>query len=171
MTQRVDDLNAERIRLHGLQQLKLADLQSLRRRIASLDEDLQKNLDVQRLQRYSGVTAALTPDRCPTCEQALADTLLAQEALSVIMPVSDNIEYIRSQKKCSKIFSLGGKGRERPEGATLCCRPATVGSLHPNPTSSFGVGSARYQPLGCRYRGTHTGRSEIEGPRGAAGRF
>ncbi|MGX1501159.1 hypothetical protein HEP89_29480 (plasmid) [Labrenzia sp. 5N] len=99
MTQRVDDLNAERIRLHGLQQLKLADLQSLRRRIASLDEDLQKNLDVQRLQRYSGVTAALTPDRCPTCEQALADTLLAQEALSVIMPVSDNIEYIRSQKK------------------------------------------------------------------------
>ena len=99
MTRRVDDLNTERIRLHGLQQLKLADIQSLRRRIASLDEDLQKNLDVQRLQRYSGVTAALTPDRCPTCEQALADTLLAQEALSAVMPVSDNIEYIRSQKK------------------------------------------------------------------------
>lgn len=95
----VDQLNAERIRLHGIQQLKLADMQSLQRRISALDDDLVKNLDVQRLQRYSGVTAALTPDRCPTCEQALVDTLLSQEALSAVMPVSDNIEYIRSQKK------------------------------------------------------------------------
>lgn len=99
LTQRVDELNTERIRLHNTQQLKLADTQSLQRRIGTLDDDLLKNLDVQRLQRYSGVTAALTPDRCPTCEQALADTLLSQEALSAVMPVSDNIEYIRSQKK------------------------------------------------------------------------
>lgn len=99
LTQHVDELNAERIRVHGIQQLKTADIQSLKRRIAALEDDLAKNLDVQRLQRYSGVTAALTPDRCPTCEQALVDTLLSQNALSAVMPVSDNIEYIRSQKK------------------------------------------------------------------------
>lgn len=99
LTQHVDELNAERIRVHGVQQLKTADIQSLKRRIAALEDDLAKNLDVQRLQRYSGVTAALTPDRCPTCEQALVDTLLSQNALSAVMPVSDNIEYIRSQKK------------------------------------------------------------------------
>lgn len=99
LTQRVDEMNMERIRIHNVQQLKLADMQSLQRRIATLDDDLLKNLDVQRLQRYSGVTAALSPDRCPTCEQALADSLLSQEALSAVMPVSDNIEYIRSQKK------------------------------------------------------------------------
>lgn len=99
LTQQVDELNAERIRIHGTHQLKLADMQSLKRRITALDDDLLKNLDVQRLQRYSGVTAALTPDRCPTCEQALVDTLLSQEAISAVMPVSDNIEYIRSQKK------------------------------------------------------------------------
>jgi hypothetical protein len=99
LTQQVDELNVERIRLHALQQLKLADMQSLQRRIDALEDDLLKNLDVQRLQRYSGVTAALTPDRCPTCEQALVDTLLSQEAISAVMPVSDNIEYIRSQKK------------------------------------------------------------------------
>lgn len=98
-TQHVDRLNAERIRVHGTQQLKIADMQSLKRRIAALEDDLAKNLDVQRLQRYSGVTATLTPDRCPTCEQALVDTLLSQEALSAVMPISDNIEYIRSQKK------------------------------------------------------------------------
>lgn len=99
LTQQIDELNVERIRLHNAHQLKLADMQSLQRRIATLDDDLLKNIDVQRLQRYSGVTAALTPDRCPTCEQALIDTLLSQEALSAVMPISDNIEYIRSQKK------------------------------------------------------------------------
>ena len=99
LTQHVDQLNTERIRHHGTQQLKIADMQSLKRRIGTLEDDLAKNLDVQRLQRYSGVTAVLTPDRCPTCEQALVDTLLSQDALSTVMPVSDNIEYIRSQKK------------------------------------------------------------------------
>ncbi|MBX5173574.1 hypothetical protein HJB84_27575 [Rhizobium sp. NZLR1b] len=95
----VDRLNADRIRLHGIRQLKSADMLSLQRRIDTLADDLAKNLDVQRLQRYAGVSAILTPDRCPTCEQALIDTLLSQDALSAVMPIADNIEYIRSQKK------------------------------------------------------------------------
>jgi len=99
LIQLVDELNSERIRVHGIQQLKSSDMQSLRRRIVALEDDLAKNIDVQRLQRYSGITAALTPDRCPTCEQALVDTLLSQDALSAVMPIADNIEYIRSQKK------------------------------------------------------------------------
>ncbi|MCP3418638.1 hypothetical protein NLM16_31465 [Bradyrhizobium brasilense] len=99
LSQRVDDLNAQRINLHNLEQLKNADMRSLERRIDTLEDDLAKNLDVQKLQRYSGIAATLTPDRCPTCEQALTDTLLSQEALSAVMPVADNIEYIRSQKK------------------------------------------------------------------------
>jgi hypothetical protein len=100
----VDRLNAERIRIHGLRQLKSADMSSLQRRIDTLAEDLAKNLDVQKLQRYAGVASILTPDRCPTCEQALVDTLLSQDALSAVMPIADNIEYIRSQKKCSRTF-------------------------------------------------------------------
>jgi hypothetical protein len=97
---RVDALNHQRIGLHGLRQLKAADIQSLQRRIDTLGDDLNKNLDVQKLQRYSGsAVAALTPDRCPTCEQALVDALLSQEAMSAVMPIADNIEYIRSQKK------------------------------------------------------------------------
>ena len=96
---RVDELNVQRISLHNVQQLKMADMQSLQRRIKTLEDDLAKNLDVQRLQRYSGIVATLAPDRCPTCEQALSDTLLSQEALSAVMPIADNIEYIRSQKK------------------------------------------------------------------------
>ncbi|MGH0241160.1 hypothetical protein NKY70_27895 [Sinorhizobium meliloti] len=99
LSERVDHLNAERITLHSQQQLKSADVQALRRRIDTLEDDLAKNLDVQKLQRYSGVATVLTPDRCPTCEQALVDTFLAQDALSAVMPIADNIAYIRSQKK------------------------------------------------------------------------
>jgi hypothetical protein len=82
--QRVDELNALRINLHHLEQLKMADTRSLQRRIETLEDDLAKNLDVQKLQRYSGIVATLAPDRCPTCEQALSDTLLSQEALSAV---------------------------------------------------------------------------------------
>ncbi|WP_258766885.1 hypothetical protein [Bradyrhizobium arachidis] len=99
LIQRADELNAQRISIHNLQQLKIADMQSLQRRIETLQDDLAKNLDVQKLQRYSGIATTLAPDRCPTCEQALADTLLSQEAISAVMPIADNIEYIRSQKK------------------------------------------------------------------------
>ncbi|MQT11970.1 hypothetical protein [Segnochrobactrum spirostomi] len=95
----VENLNAQRVQLHGVQQIKSADIQSIERRIISLQDDLQKNLDVQKLQRYSGTSHSLTPDRCPTCEQSLTDTLLSQDGLSAIMSVADNIEYIRSQKK------------------------------------------------------------------------
>jgi hypothetical protein len=111
--QRVDELNVQRINLHNLEQLKMADMRSLQRRIETLEDDLAKNLDVQKLQRYSGIVATLAPDRCPTCEQALADTLLSQEALSAVMPIADNIEYIRSQKKMFEDILA----REEGEGA------------------------------------------------------
>ncbi|NEV78035.1 hypothetical protein DYI24_13405 [Rhodopseudomonas sp. BR0C11] len=94
-----DTLNNTKLELHNIHQIKFADISSLQRRIATLSEDLAKNQDVQRLQRYSGVAATLTPQRCPTCDQALHDTLLSQNAITAVMPIADNIEYIRSQKK------------------------------------------------------------------------
>lgn len=96
---KIEGVNTERLKVHNAKQLKSADIESLKRRIKSLAEDLQKNQDVQKLQRYSGAVADLTPDRCPTCEQSLIDTLLSQEALTAVMPIEDNIEYLRSQLK------------------------------------------------------------------------
>lgn len=93
----VDRANLERIEIHQARQLKDADIASLERRVALLKEDLVKNQDVQRLQRYSGSSGKLTPDHCPTCEQSLVDALLSQEVLEAVMPIDDNIEYIRSQ--------------------------------------------------------------------------
>lgn len=95
----VDRANRTRVEFYKARQLKDANITSLERRIKSLKEDMQKNQDVQKLQRYSGRTAALTPNRCPTCEQTLVDSLISQEVLSAVMPIEDNIEYIRSQLK------------------------------------------------------------------------
>lgn len=99
LNEEVELINAERIQVYNVKQLKSADIASLKRRVKSLAEDLQKNQDVQKLQRYSGAVADLTPDHCPTCEQSLIDTLLSQEALTAVMPIEDNIEYLRSQAR------------------------------------------------------------------------
>ncbi|NKK64640.1 hypothetical protein GFL88_14100 [Rhizobium leguminosarum bv. viciae] len=92
-----ESLNVQRLSLNGVRQVKLADVDALTRRIQTLREDLQKNQDVQKLQRFSGVQWSLSPDRCPTCEQGLQDTLLSQNALASIMPIEDNISYIKSE--------------------------------------------------------------------------
>ncbi|MBX4957342.1 hypothetical protein HJB53_04785 [Rhizobium lentis] len=97
VTAQAEGLNIQRLSIHGISQLKTADVDALQRRIQSLKEDLAKNQDVQKLQRFSGVQWSLTPDRCPTCEQALQDTLLSQNALAAIMPIEDNITYIKSE--------------------------------------------------------------------------
>lgn len=97
LTKQVDSISKARIELFKAKQIKDADVQSLHRRIRTLSEDLQKNQDVQKLQRYSGIAGSLTPDHCPTCEQTLVDSLLSQRVLTAVMPIEDNIEYLRSQ--------------------------------------------------------------------------
>jgi hypothetical protein len=95
----VEDINRGRIEAYKARQMKEVDISSLERRIRSLGDDMQKNQDVQKLQRYSGSAGSLTPDHCPTCEQSLVDSLMSQQVLTAVMPIEDNIEYIRSQMK------------------------------------------------------------------------
>ncbi len=93
----VEQCNTARIEIYKAKQIKQADVGALESRIRSVSEDLQKNQDVQKLQRYSGSSENLTPDHCPTCEQSLVDTLMSQEFLSSVMPIEENIEYLKSQ--------------------------------------------------------------------------
>lgn len=124
LVRRVDELNVTRVSTRSIQQLKSADMLSLERRIETLSSDLAKNLDVQRLQRYSGTGANLVLHRCPTCEQELVDTLLSQEAMSSVMPIADNIEYIRSQKKMFEDIL----GRERADAESRNSQLGAVNS-------------------------------------------
>ena len=111
LQRKVEHVNLERIEAYKIRQLKDSDIRSLERRVQSLADDLQKNQDVQKLQRYAGSAGSLTPDHCPTCEQSLVDSLMSQQVLTAVMPIEDNIEYIRSQMKMFEDIL----GREREE--------------------------------------------------------
>lgn len=88
--------NANRNALFRARQAQRASVQ---RRIAALEDDLQKNQDAQKLRNFgSKLTEAFAADHCPTCSQPIQDTLLAQQASAAVMPVEDNIEYIKSQR-------------------------------------------------------------------------
>lgn len=130
LTARADYLNAQKISLHGVKQLKASDILSLQRRIRTLTDDLAKNLDVQKLQTYAGTIGALTPDRCPTCEQALLDTLMSQNALTAVMPIADNIEYIRAQKKMFEDILLRERAEENERESSLSAIGSELGEVY-----------------------------------------
>lgn len=91
--------NAKRNALFRARQMEIVQRASVQRRIAALEEDLQKNQDAQKLRNFgSKLTEAFATDHCPTCSQPIQDTLLAQQASAAVMPVEDNIEYIKSQR-------------------------------------------------------------------------
>jgi hypothetical protein len=99
LTTILGQLNARRAGLFRSRQAELGQQSAIARRIAALDEDLQKNLDAQKLRNLgSKLTETIAADHCPTCAQPLQDTLLAQRVGTEVMPIEENIEYIRSQR-------------------------------------------------------------------------
>src|SRR6185437_11024720 len=99
--------NANRNALFRARQAEIAQRASVQRRIAALEEDLQKNQDAQKLRNFgSKLTEAFAADHCPTCSQPIQDTLLAQQASVAVMPVEDNIEYIKSQRAIFQRLSV-----------------------------------------------------------------
>jgi hypothetical protein len=95
----VADQNIARSAIFRTRQMEISQKASVTKRLAALEEDLQKNLDAQKLRNLgSTISESFAPDHCPTCTQAIADTLLAQRAGAAIMPVEQNIEYIRAQR-------------------------------------------------------------------------
>jgi hypothetical protein len=94
----VDEQNARQNALFKARQMEISQITSIGRRLRALDEDLQKNKDAQKLKNLgSTLTATFSRDHCPTCTQPIADTLLAQQATAQVMPIEDNIEYIKAQ--------------------------------------------------------------------------
>jgi hypothetical protein len=95
----VADQNSNRSAIFRARQTEISQKASLVKRLAALEEDLQKNTDAQKLRNLgSTISESFLPDHCPTCTQPIADTLLAQRAGAAIMPVEQNIEYIRAQR-------------------------------------------------------------------------
>lgn len=95
----IQALNGDRAEVFRERQAELVQLSATRERLKLLEEDIQKNQDARKLQRYgSDISRDLTPNHCPTCEQAIDDALLPQGALEAVMSIDDNIEYLLAQR-------------------------------------------------------------------------
>jgi DNA repair exonuclease SbcCD ATPase subunit len=107
LTNLLSEQNARRSALFRARQAELGQRASITRRIAALEEDLQKNQDAQKLRNFgSKISDILSADHCPTCSQPIQDTLLAQQASIQIMPIETNIEHIKSQRAIFQKLSV-----------------------------------------------------------------
>lgn len=99
----IQTLNSERAEIFRTRQTELVQQASTMQRIAQLEEDLQKNKDTLKLQKFgSTLSREMGPNHCPTCEQPIDDALLPQGTLDAVMSIEDNIEYIGAQRKAFK---------------------------------------------------------------------
>lgn len=99
----IQALNGDRAEVFRERQAELIQLSATRERLILLEEDIQKNQDARKLQRYgSDISRDLAPNHCPTCEQAIDDALLPQGALEAVMSIDDNIEYLAAQRTVFK---------------------------------------------------------------------
>ena len=96
-------INAERATIFRARQTELVQQASTAQRLNQLEEDLKKNKDALKLQKFGSTLAReLDPNHCPTCEQAIDDALLPQGTLDAVMSLEDNIEYVDAQRKAFK---------------------------------------------------------------------
>jgi predicted nucleic acid-binding Zn-ribbon protein len=74
-----------------------AEKREIEKRISTLEVDLARNQDAQKLQNLgSDLGISLTEKRCPTCHQEVTAELLPSTS-SVAMAVNENIVFLKSQ--------------------------------------------------------------------------
>lgn len=95
----VQQLNARRSALFRSKQAQRGEGEAIRKRLAALREDLQKNVDAQKLKNLGSTLAnVLAAEQCPTCSQPIDDALLGMRVANEVMPIDENIEYISAQR-------------------------------------------------------------------------
>ncbi|BCF95988.1 hypothetical protein PPGU19_005570 [Paraburkholderia sp. PGU19] len=110
--------------------LESAQQRALISRISSLEEDLRRNQDAEKLRKFGSIAEwELNRDTCPTCHQHLADTLLSQNDEPQIMPLSENIEFIRAQLATFKRLQEAGSIQIGLKSQNLDSLRARLGEL------------------------------------------
>ena len=101
--ERSDDLNRER-----------RQLRSTRRRLAAISEDLKRHQDVAKLISIGGEEVGpLGASSCPTCHQAVSESLLPGDAMGEAMSLEENQEFLKSQRDLFR--SLEARGSQMVE--------------------------------------------------------
>lgn len=120
-----DEKNVRRNSLFRLRSSHRSKLISLDKRLASLTEDLQKNVDALKLKNLgSTLSEVVNSEQCPTCNQEIEDVLLPQDARSEVMSIDDNIAFIKSQK--SIFLQIRAETQSAIESAELELSAATI---------------------------------------------
>ncbi len=80
--------------------LQKASLEQLRQLLAEASEDLERNKTALKLRKLGAqMEIEVASDQCPTCHQAVADTLLLGIVSGPQMDLETNIEYLDSQRR------------------------------------------------------------------------
>lgn len=83
--------------------LERGQLENLDQRILTLGAEIQRNKDIEKLQRLgSELSIPQSDGTCPTCHQPLADSLLPLAATDALMSLADTIAYDESQRDTFK---------------------------------------------------------------------
>lgn len=80
--------------------LHRASLKEYEGLLAEALEDLARNATVKKLKQLGAdMSLDLSADRCPTCHQTIADTLLGEAVSGPVMDLDENIAYLKSQRQ------------------------------------------------------------------------
>ncbi len=85
-------------------------LQQYEEQLITVEDDLRKNKGALKIQKLGGtIDSNIATSKCPTCNQAMEDSLLPANVEQVPMRLEDNIAYLESQKRMIEAYSEGLK--------------------------------------------------------------
>ena len=97
MEEREGELSARNTILRQEIQVTVGEKKSVENRLDTLEVDLRRNQDAQKLRRLGSTTVNVISDTvCPTCHQPMEKELLPEEGVAV-MALEENIAFVRSQ--------------------------------------------------------------------------
>lgn len=83
-------------------------LQQYAEQLTNVEEDLRKNKGALKIQNLGGtINSNVATLRCPTCNQALENSLLPTDVEQIPMRLEDNISYLESQKRMIDTYTEG----------------------------------------------------------------
>jgi DNA repair exonuclease SbcCD ATPase subunit len=92
---------------------------SISKRIESLEGDLRKNQDEQKLQKMDGKLWGIDDSQCPTCGQDWPAALVKTKAGTQVMTIEENIAHIKSEISAFKAMANKGSVFIRAKRAAL----------------------------------------------------
>lgn len=85
-------------------------LKQYNKQLIAVQEDLRKNKGAMKVKNLGHILPAETSDEnCPTCHQAIKDSLLPSEIKQSPMRLEDNISFLEAQEKMIEVYIEGQK--------------------------------------------------------------